>query len=538
MNEVLPPRLLQMDGTPYPRARADAADGSPFRTRFRGASSTSQEIGGWRAPLTSPAGEMFGERDALVGRIQDIARNNGFVAGIRTTLLDGVIGTTWRLAPRPNWRNLGMDFKTAASWSTTVAAKWRSYAEDPGCWIDAERRQRFGGLLRTQFNTWFLAGEHCAIGQWLPDRVMPGKARFATALQLIDPDRLSNPNGAAESKTLRQGVQLGDRFGEPIGYWFRDAHPADWANAGAAATWTYVPREKIWGRPIVLHGFEVERAGYVRGKPPLSAVVEALFLKDMHERGEASVTVLNALYAATLETEFGADPEIAKEVFGTDSSGGIADPDVDMRIRGVTVPVLPPGVRLKFNAPARPAAAQFQQFEQAVLRRVAAGIGMSYEQVSRDYSQTNYSSARASLLDAWKFFTGRSEFMANTFADPAYALWLEEAVNRGEVELPPGTPDFYEARADWVSCRWIGPGRGWIDPVKEAQAAQMKIAGNFSTLEDENAEQGRDWEEVLEQKAFEQARKTELGVDDSSADLLRVNSNDRGADDRPGKKKD
>jgi lambda family phage portal protein len=235
------------------------------------------------------------------------------------------------------------------------------------------------------------------------------------------------------------------------------------------------------------------------------------------------------MYAATLETDFGAmDPDLARETFGADpETQKTAFPHVDMTLRGVRVPHLPPGTKLKFNAPARPAAAQFSQFEATVLRRVAAGLGMSYEQVSRDYSQTNYSSARASLLEAWKFMQGRSEFMATNFADHAYALWLEEAINNGDVELPAGAPDFYEARADWVTCRWIGPGRGWIDPNKEAQASQMKIDAGLSTLEDEAAEQGKDWQELLEQRAFERDEQKRLGLQGTGSQLYRVNSTSR-----------
>src|SRR5437899_9306464 len=99
--------------------------------------------------------------------------------------------------------------------------------------------------------------------------------------------------------------------------------------------------------------------------------------------------------------------------------------------------------------------------------------------------------------------TGRSEFMATSFADPTYGLWLEEAINRGEVVLPKGVPGFYDARSSWAMCRWIGPGRGWIDPVKEVQASVMKIDAGLSTLEGEAAEQGHDWLEVAEQRAYE-----------------------------------
>ena len=73
-------------------------------------------------------------------------------------------------------------------------------------------------------------------------------------------------------------------------------------------------------------------------------------------------------------------------------------------------------------------------------------------------------------------------------------------------------PDFYENRYAYTRCKWIGPGRGWVDPVKEAQACQIRMDIGLSTLEAECAGQGLDWEEVLEQRAREKAKLAELGL--------------------------
>jgi capsid protein len=62
-------------------------------------------------------------------------------------------------------------------------------------------------------------------------------------------------------------------------------------------------------------------------------------------------------------------------------------------------------------------------------------------------------------------------------------------------------PDFYENRYAYSRCRFIFGGKGWVDPVKEAQAAVLRVAGGLSTLEQECAEQGLDYEEVLDQRA-------------------------------------
>lgn len=524
------PGLVMADGsTPLRR------EGSVFAavTPYRGADPMSQELGGWFPVLNTPTGELWRSRDQLVARSRDLRRNNGFAAGVEHQLLDSVIGANWRLRPRPNWRALGIDYRTAIDWSRQVGARWRSYADDPGCWIHAARLLRFGGLLRAQFATWFMTGEHLSVGQWEPERIGPGRARWATCVQLVDPDRLSNPYGEPERIDLSMGVHRGLRYGEPLGYWIRNAHPADWVSSTEANRWTYTPRETAWGRPVVLHGFEVDRDGQVRGVPPFAPIIEALRLQDVFERHVAAGAILDAIYAAVIESQSGLSLEDAKEIFGADpETKELLPPNVDIRLRGVKVPVLPPGVKLDFRAPQRPAAAQFAQFEEAVLRRIAAGFGLSYEQVARDYSKTNYSSARASLGDAWKFMQGRSEFMASSFADHVYALWLEEEINMGGIDLPAGTPDFYDARADWVACTWIGPGRGWIDPTKEAQASQMKIDAGLSTREKEAAEQGEDWEEIDEQRAAEQAHEEELGLQGTGERLYRVNTSG-GSDSRP-----
>ncbi|WP_412059066.1 hypothetical protein [Bartonella sp. DGB2] len=91
---------------------------------------------------------------------------------------------------------------------------------------------------------------------------------------------------------------------------------------------------------------------------------------------------------------------------------------------------------------------------------------------------------------------------------------VEEAVNKGQIEAS----DFYENKAAWLRSKWIGPGRGWVDPVKEAKAAQMRMQIGLSTLEEECAAQGLDWEEVLEQLTREKAKIMEydLSINDAN----------------------
>ena len=166
------------------------------------------------------------------------------------------------------------------------------------------------------------------------------------------------------------------------------------------------------------------------------------------------------------------------------------------------------GETFKSFTPSRPSTA-FDAFTTSVFRHIATGLNIPYELLMKDFSKTNYSSARAALLEAWRFFSGRRAAMAQHFYQPIYELWFEEMVDRGEIEAP----NFYELRAAYCAARWYGPGRGWVDPVKEGMAAVLRMQNNLSTLEAECAEQGRDWQEVLRQRAREQALMKSLGLD-------------------------
>ena len=89
-----------------------------------------------------------------------------------------------------------------------------------------------------------------------------------------------------------------------------------------------------------------------------------------------------------------------------------------------------------------------------------------------------------------------------------WELVLEEAFLRGLFDAP----DFYARRSEYCRAAWIGGGWGWVDPVKEVQSSQMAVNSGLSTLAEECAGQGRDWEEILEQIKREQDRAAELGV--------------------------
>ncbi|EHH4639007.1 phage portal protein, partial [Escherichia coli] len=108
---------------------------------------------------------------------------------------------------------------------------------------------------------------------------------------------------------------------------------------------------------------------------------------------------------------------------------------------GARMPILYPGEKITTVNAARPYS-NFEVFESAVLRNFSSGTGLSPQQVTQDWSDVNYSSARSSLLEAWKTLTRRRDDFSTGFAQPILTAFVEEVHDNEDLPLPTGAPDF------------------------------------------------------------------------------------------------
>ena len=123
------------------------------------------------------------------------------------------------------------------------------------------------------------------------------------------------------------------------------------------------------------------------------------------------------------------------------------------------------------------------------------------------------SSARGALLEAWKTLARRRYEFTEHFCAPVRSAWLEECFANDELPLPKGAPDFNKFRQAYGRSKWLGPGRGWVDPIAEKQASVLGMQAGLTTLEREAAEfEGEDWEELLEQRKYEIEKFKEFGI--------------------------
>lgn len=504
-------RLPQVSAGSAPmRAQASAQPLIGSGEAFQGASLSSSDLRNWMPYPGSADADLLPDLGLLRSRSRDLTRNHGVAHSALQTQLDNVLGCGLWLAPTPDYLLLGRTRQWASEWRKKVKSLWKNYAETT--WCDAGQSLTLDGQASQIFSGTWQNGDGVALPLWLPMEGAPASTR----IQIIESDRLCNPNFMYDTATLRGGIKI-DKYGAPVSYFIRKVHPGDryWWLGGDDVQWEEIPATTGWGRRRVIHAHDKARAGQTRGIPALASVLKQFKVLGDYQGAELKASVVNAMVSMVTESAMGQESLVNLLSDNPDALSKYTE-GLSMRNRsainfeaGKVIPLML-GEKISGFTPARPSTA-YEPFVTTVFRHIATGVNMPYELLMKDFSKTNYSSARAAMLEAWRFFMSRRQWLAFSFYQPVYELFLEEMIDVGEIEAP----DFYEKKTAWCRARWIGPGRGWVDPYKEAQAAELRMDIRLSNLEKECAEQGEDWEEVLEQAAEEEKKLKELGLERS-----------------------
>lgn len=515
-----PPVLLDAGGRPLAPssagrggARAALSGSAPSVFPYDAASWETQDMGNWLPWIRSPDAEINQFRDRMVARNRDLVRNDGWAAGGVMRILDNTVGVNLRLHANPDYRALrsyssAFDAVWADEFRKEVEARWRSYFYDVGHYNDVTRQMTGGQQFRQAMRHKLIDGDSLIVAYWMPERVGRGAARYATTFLVVDPDRLSNPYQMVDSRYMRGGVELDD-YGVAVAYHIRRAHQNDWYNAVESMEWDRIEREDPDGWRRVIHDYERERAGQSRGVGIFTPVLAHMKMLARYYGTE--------LQAATIASSLGTyvtspyDPAMIQDAL--DSSDQQLSFYQNLRsdwaeqrpalFNGVRVPTLAPGEKIEQVSAAHPHT-DFVPFAKEMKRMFAAAAGVASEQVTQDWSESNYSNLRGAMLEAWKTLVRRREEFSAGTATPCYTAVLEEMMQRRELPLPANAPDFIQERTAYSRCGWLGPGRGYIDNVKEKQGSILGMDGALTTLQRECAEgSGEDWEENLDQRQIE-----------------------------------
>lgn len=491
---------------------------------YRDARASGGEIALWQPRNVSADAAVLKDAGRLRARARDLVRNNPHAKNAVRMNRDAVSGSGLKLSLKIDWRTLGLaDIEVASEWQDHVTREWEAFAESIECQADARRQRTFSQIFQLVDQTDYVDGEALSIVE-----MKPGIGAYQTCLNVIDVDRLSTPAGVLESDVIRGGVER-DGYGEPIAYHIRVGHPADVGLSLSALSWQRVERQTPWGRPVVLHVYDHLRPEMTRGVTEFASTIASMRMLADYNEAELNSAITRASYAAVIKTEL--DWSSAMAVIG--ARGGSAqasgNPIFDnvaaylkgageyhqgseITWKGTKIPHLLPNESLdvvKTDA----ANANFAEFENAFIRHLAAGLGVEAHELAKNYSDVNYSAARAALLSVWRTYKARRTRLVTSFAMPFFGAWLEEAVAIGTVPLPPGVGDFYAARPYLVRGTFVAWGKPMIDPAKERQAQMLGMSMGVDTLEAIAAEDGANWRDTLDQAAYERAYKLKLGLD-------------------------
>jgi lambda family phage portal protein len=446
----------------------------------------------WVTSSTSADAEISSSLVRLRDRARQLVRDNDYARAALRAIVSNVVGTGIKLqAQVPMLRGRGrLDQAT----NDRIEADWARWGRATTChvagqlaWQDVERL-----VMRATAE----AGEVFV-------RLVPqafGGGQTALGLEIIEADLLDEKvdgSGAGVQGQLaggewRLGVHV-NNWGRPLEYAFLTSHPGDSQGRSVAARRVLVPAEQV------LHIKLTERPGQTRGVTWFASAI-----RQLHQlAGFIEAEVVRARANSSLMGFVLTDGDAAGEALGEEVEG-----EYVTQFEPGVWKTLFPGQRVEVPQLDAPDG-QLEPFGRFMLRSMAAGLGVCYEALSADFSQTSYSSSRSSQLAEREQWRALQQQLIRDLHRPVFAAWLRAAVQAGELSLPGYdlAPERFED-----AMRWVPRGWEWVDPENEGAAYRAAVRDGFMTRTEVVASRGGDWNETVAGLANEKAQLDELGL--------------------------
>ena len=426
--------------------------------------------------------------DLVMARAESLVGSDGHAASCVDSLALNVAGPGLRPQSYPDLSALGIESEAANEFADSAEAAWKIWCAE----ADAADTDHFDDLQYQSIRSMFVTGEFLHLPVWLDPASDPCRT-FGLALQALHPARLRTPSDKMTNPTIRAGVQLGIG-NRPLGYWIAEPREGRMLLGLTSKDFRFVPR-KIAHRYTCLHQRHAIMPEQLRGESLLSPAMK--HFRDLADY--VDYELVGALIAACF-TVFIESPstDVNGQALPGHRSSGEQDPrrpypaevEPGLVMRGK------PGDKIHTISNNRPAPS-FDAFYTRMTRMAAASTGQPYEIVAKDFSKTNYSSARAALLEVWKLHTMYQDWFIRSYLQRIWVMVMEEAHLRGLLAMPKGAPGFYESMRAWCAAIWTRPPRGNIDPVKERKAESLGLETLTETRTSICHSGGKDWDAVL-----------------------------------------
>lgn len=452
-----------------------------------GASQTKKAFKGFTVSSYSPAADINENNQTMRQRSRILYMSSPIATAALKRQRTNVVGSGLKLKSTINREALGMTPEAAEAWQKRVEAEFALWAERKNACDDTGIND-FYGLQQLVMLSWPMSGDVFAlVRQREATPLMP----YGLRLHIVEADRVRTPPSAddvyvqsttgktADGHTIYDGVEV-DKAGRIVAYHIANTYPGE-----SFATPTEFVRVQAYGDktglPNVLHIMDTERPDQYRGVPYLAQVMEPLLQMRRYTESELMAALVQSFYTAFVKTEAGANDMPYNEVGGDGQTEVSRDPN-EYELGPATINVMEPGESVEFGSPTHPNTG-FDVFMRAMCEQVGAALEMPADLLVMAFN-SSYSASRAALLEAWKAFRMRREWLVADFCKPVYEIWLTEAVARGRISAPGFLTDPVIRQA-YLASEWIGPSQGQLDPTKEVAAAVQAIENGLSTREAE-----------------------------------------------------
>jgi lambda family phage portal protein len=436
-----------------------------------GASFEKKSMVGWNYGGGSSREDVEDNLPQLRERCRDLYMGVPLATGALKTYRTSVIGAGLTLKPKVDYEALRISEQQAEELEKQINREWNLWSDSVDC--DAARLSNFYELQQLAFLNWTMSGDVLIL---LPTWKRAGSI-YDLRVNMIEADRCYTPPGKDRpDDRIVDGVERNDR-GEIEAYYIAKRHPKGrfgMYNQEFTRVSAYGART---GRRNVLHLMNRERIGQVRGVPLLAPVIECLKNMGRYSEAELTAAVVASYQTIFIETENDTNEEPFGEILPEDQQ-------VDREDRGTVemgsgaIVDLAPGEKAKLVSPARPNTA-FDGFISSLCKQIGSALELPQELLLKTFT-SSYSASRGALLEAWKTFDMYRDWMVSGFCQPIYEEWMTEAVAKGRINAPGFFQDTAIRKA-YTKAEWYGASRGQIDPLKEVQAAQVRVQCGFST---------------------------------------------------------
>jgi lambda family phage portal protein len=424
-------------------------------------------------------------QDELRAKSRDLVRRNAWAAAGIEAFVANAIGTG--IKPQ----SMVQDQATREA----IHSLWWDWCEQ----ADVAGLTDFYGLLALATRAMLEGGE--ALIRLRYRRTEDGLP-VALQIQVLEAEHLPTtmnrdlPGG----NVIRAGIEF-DRLGRRVAYHLYRSHPNDGllapmsSSAGGGMDTVRIDANEV------IHLFRPLRPGQIRGEPWLTRALVKLNELDQYDDAELVRKKTAAMFAGFI-TRMAPEDNLMGE--SAADANGVAMAGMEPG----TLQILEPGEDIKFSAPAD-VGSSYAEFMRQQFRAVAAAMGITYEMLTGDLTQVNYSSIRAGLLE----FRRRCEALqhgviVHQLCRPIWRAWMDQAVLEGTLNLP----GYRKTQRQYQAAKWIPQGWKWVDPQKEYNAMKLAIRAGLMSRSEAISGNGYDAEDVDREIAADNARADDLGL--------------------------